>query len=96
MRNCDSATVYFLAGLCLIWLCGCNADKGPSTPTKAELAPRITKGKEFIATLQSMPPDKRQAYVAQHQDIVQSLSTTGDPQLTTQFMQLMRESQPKK
>jgi len=96
MRHHNSMFVYLLAGLFVIGLCGCNSGGSASSPSKADLAPRISKGKEFVATLQSLPPAQRQAYVAQHQDVVQSLSTTGDPQLTTQFMQLMRESQPKK
>lgn len=72
---------------------GCSPSGSSPSGVRASVAPaRIEEGKQFIAALQKLPPGERQAYAAKNQAVVQSLTTTGDPQLITQFTQLMRES----
>lgn len=81
------------AALCLIagvvCLAGGSGCKGGSSAS-AVPSPSADQAKQFLTTLSALPAGQRQSYAAQHQDQVQNLTRSGDPNLMNQFTQLMR------
>lgn len=93
MRTSYIVVFAFITIMCIIPSSGCTKATTATSET-APGAPQVDQAKQFVTKLKTMPPGQRQAYAAQHQDLVNVVNRSGDASLRSEFMQTMMQ-QPK-